>query len=650
MPPSPPTTTAPGGASGAPGAASGTAGAVASAAGSRADRPQATVLSDLSTLYQGVRSRFPVDSITPVSGDTAGLDQPTWIVEREVLADLARELRDNRETRFDLLMDVAGVDFPDRPERFEAVYHLYSVPRNARLRLKVAVAESDPVLPSLVPVWNAANWAEREVFDMFGLRFTGHPNLSRLLCHEGFQGHALRKDYDSARRWILTEDKIYKPHFDLPAGFLAGQGGQVQAASSTRRGSAAPETPEIPATPETPANPEIVDDDLFERMTINIGPSHPAMHGTFRLMAVLDGETIVASDMEIGYLHRCFEKMCETHTWQQVIPYTDRLNYCSSFINNVAYCRTVERLLGIEAPPRAVWARTILSEFSRIMDHCVCNGTTLVDAGGLTNFWYMFQPREEIYGLLESCCGARLTVSYCRIGGLSQELPPDFMARCRRLLEIIPPFVSDVEKLCDHNRIWLDRAVGVAAISGAEAVNWGWTGPCLRASGVPFDVRRAQPYDLYDTVEWDVPVLYGGDVYDRYRIRNLEIRQSLRIIRQLLDRGMPEGGFIVDDPHVALPPKEKAYNEMEAMIYHFKLIMDGIQVPEGELYLPTEGANGELGFYILSDGTAKPYRIKVRPPCLPMMSTFSKLIRGGSLSDAVVSLGGLNVVAGELER
>jgi NADH-quinone oxidoreductase subunit C/D len=620
--------------------------AAASRAAGGAASPPAAVLSDL---YEAVRSKYPAGSITPVPAD-GGLDQPTWIVKREVLADLARELRDHRETRFDLLMDLAGVDYPDRPERFEAVYHLYSVPRNARLRLKVPVAENDPVLPSLVPVWNAANWAEREVFDMFGLRFTGHPNLSRILCHEAFQGHALRKDYDPARRWILTEDKIYKPHFDLPGGFLGGQGGQPRAASPA---AGALESPDISATMATvaaSAGAASFDDDLFERMTINIGPSHPAMHGTFRLMAVLDGETIVASDVEIGYLHRCFEKMCETHTWQQVIPYTDRLNYCSSFINNVAYCRTVERLLGVEAPPRAVWARTILSEFSRIMDHCVCNGTTLVDAGGLTNFWYMFQPREEIYGLLEACCGARLTVSYCRIGGLSQELPPDFMARCRRLLEIIPPFVSDVEKLCDRNRIWLDRAVGVAAISGAEAVNWGWTGPCLRASGVPFDVRRAQPYDLYDTVEWDVPVLYGGDIYDRYRIRNLEIRQSLRIIRQLLDRGMPEGGFIVDDPHVALPPKEKAYNEMEAMIYHFKLIMDGIQVPEGELYLPTEGANGELGFYILSDGTAKPYRIKVRPPCFPIMSTFSKLIRGGSVSDAVISLGGLNVVAGELER
>lgn len=568
-----------------------------------------------SDLYAAVRARFPGDSIRPLPPSTR-LDQPTWLVRREVLTDLARALRDEHDTRFDLLMDVTGVDYPDREERFETIYSLYSVPRNARLRLKVSVAESDPVLPSLVPVWNAANWAEREVYDMFGVRFTGHPNLSRLLCHEAFQGHALRKDYDPARRWILTEDKLYKPHFDLPEAAIGAE----------------------------------TDDDMFERMTINIGPSHPAMHGTFRLMAVLDGETILASDMEIGYLHRCFEKMCETHNWQQVIPYTDRLNYCSAFLNNVAYCRTVERLLGIEAPPRAVWARTILSELSRIMDHCVCNGTTLVDAGALTNFWYMFQPREEIYGLLEACCGARLTVSYCRIGGLSQDLPPDFMARCRRLLEIIPGFVADVEGLVDRNRIWLDRAVGTAAISGAEAVNWGWTGPCLRASGVPYDVRRSLPYDLYDTVEWDVPVLYGGDIFDRYRIRNLEIRQSLRIIRQLLDRGMPEGPFVVDDPHVALPPKEKAYNEMEAMIYHFKLIMDGILVPEGEVYVPTEGANGELGFHIVSDGTSKPYRVKVRPPCFPIMSTFPRLIRGGSVSDAVISLGGLNIVAGELER
>lgn len=555
-----------------------------------------------------VLGKFPEGSITLQEG----LDQPTWVVRREVLLDLCRELRENPQTRFDLLLDLGGVDFLDRDPRFDAVYHLYSIPRAARLRLKVPLNE-DQAVPSLIPVWKAADWFERELWDMFGLKVEGHPNLRRILCHDGFQGHPLRKDYDPARRWILTEDKIYRPKLDLPPH-------------------------------------EETEDDMFERMTINIGPSHPAMHGTFRLVAVLDGETIVASDVEIGYLHRCFEKMSETHTWQHVIPYTDRLNYCSSFINNVGYCRTVEKLLGVTVPPKAVWARTILSEFSRIMDHCVCNGTTLVDAGALTNFWYMFQPREEIYGLLESCCGSRLTVSYGRIGGLSQDLPPDFLARSRRLLEIIPPFVEDVERLVNKNRIWLDRSVGIAAISGEEAVNWGWTGPCLRASGVPYDVRRAHPYDLYDTVDWEVPALYGGDVYDRFRIRMLEIRESLKIIRQLLDRGIPEGPHITDDPHVALPPKEACYNQMEAMIYHFKLIMDGIQVPEGEIYDMVEGANGELGFYVISDGGSKPYRIKVRPPCFPIFSTFPRLINGGSISDSIVSLGGLNIIAGELER
>lgn len=544
----------------------------------------------------------------------AATDQPTWVVRREVLADLARELRDDPETRFDLLLDVCGVDYPDRADadggRFEAVYHLYSIPRGERLRLKVPLTEADPTLPSLIPVWKAADWFEREAFDMFGFKFDGHPSLRRILTHEAFQGHPLRKDYDPARRWILTEDKIYTPKFEVPAGT----------------------------------------DEMFERMTINIGPSHPAMHGTFRLTAVLDGETIIASDIEIGYLHRCFEKMAETHTWQQVIPYTDRLNYCSSFINNVGYCKTVEKMLGVEVPPRAVWARTILSEFSRIMDHCVCNGTTLVDAGALTNFWYMFQPREEIYGLLEACSGARLTVAYGRIGGLANDLPPDFVARSYKLLEMIPGFLDDVDGLVLKNRIWLDRSVGVAAISGADAVNWGWTGPCLRASGVGYDVRRAHPYDLYDTVDFEVPVFSGGDVFDRYRVRMAECRQSLRIIKQLLDRGMPEGPFIVDDPHVALPPKEACYNQMEAMIYHFKLIMDGIQVPAGERYGFVEGGNGELGFYCISDGGHKPYRIKVRPPCFPIFSTFPQLINGGALSDAIVSLGGLNVIAGELER
>lgn len=558
------------------------------------------------TATQPLLDRFPAGAIVAEEGR----DQPTWRVDRAVLADLARALRDDPESRFDTLLDLCGVDYPERDERFEAVYHLYSMPRAARLRLKVSLSEDDPVLPSLIPVWKAADWFEREAYDMFGLRFEGHPNLRRLLTHDGFVGHPLRKDYAPDRRWILTEEKIYLPKLTAPA----------------------------------------TEESMFERMTINIGPSHPAMHGTFRFVAMLDGERIAASEVEIGYLHRCFEKMSETHTWQQVIPYTDRLNYCSSFINNVAYCRTVEKLLEVEVPPRAVWARTILSEFSRIMDHCVANGSTLVDCGALTNFWYLFQVREEVYGLLESLCGSRLTVSACRIGGLLADLPPDFEARCRRLLEIIPSFVGDVEKLIDKNRIFMDRAVGIGRITGEEAVNWGWTGPCLRASGVGYDVRKAHPYDLYDTVEWEVPVLNGGDVYDRYRLRMLEIRQSMAIIRQLLDRGMPPGPFVVDDPHVALPPKAAVYNQMESMIYHFKLIMDGIRVPLGEQYVPTEGANGELGFYIVSDGSARPYRIKVRPPCFPIFSTFSRLMEGHTVSDVIATLGGLNIIAGELDR
>jgi NADH-quinone oxidoreductase subunit C/D len=555
-------------------------------------------------------ARFPAGSVVPQTGPGAPIDQETWVVRRDVLLDLCRELHGNRETRYDLLLEVFGMDYPERELRFESVYHLYSIPNGRRLRLKVPVSESDPTLPSVIPVWKAADWFEREAFDMYGLVYQGHPNLRRILTHEAFQGHPLRKDYDPARRWILTEDKIWQPKLEAPE----------------RK------------------------DSMFERMTINMGPSHPATHGTFRIVAMLDGEEIVASEIEIGYLHRCFEKMSETHTWQQVIPYTDRLNYCSSFINNVGYCRSVEQLLGVEVPPKAVWARTILSEFSRIMDHCVANGSTLVDCGALTNFWYFYQCREEIYGLLESVCGARLTVSACRIGGLLADLPLDFVERSRRLLEMIPPLITDVETLIDKNRIFLDRAVGVAAITGEEAVNWGYTGPCLRASGVALDARKAHPYDLYDTVDWEVPVLRGGDVYDRYRQRMLEIRQSLSIIRQLLERGEPEGPYVVDDPHVALPPKDACYNQMESMIYHFKLIMDGIQVPPGENYGFVEGANGELGFYCVSDGSGKPYRVRVRPPCFPIFSSFPTLILGHGVSDVVATLGGLNVIAGELER
>lgn len=386
------------------------------------------------------------------------------------------------------------------------------------------------------------------------------------------------------------------------------------------------------------------------RQVVNLGPSHPATHGTFRVECVLEGERIVESRTGIGYLHRCFEKMSETHDYWGAIPYTDRLNYCSSFNNGVGYAMAVEKLLGCEVPRRAQYVRVILSEFSRIMDHFVCIGANLVDLGAITNFWYAFRPREEIYTLLEACCGSRLTVSYCRIGGLALDVPEDFEAMCRRLArKDVPRALLEIEKLNSKNRIFQDRAVGIGVMPRDEAIAWGWTGPCGRASGIDYDVRRDHPYYDYDRFEWRVPVETAGDVYARYLVRMEEIRQSLRIIEQALDN-LPGGPILVDDWRIALPPKQEVYTNIEALMAHFKLIMHGILPPPGEVYSYTEGANGELGFYIVSDGTRKPWRVKVRPPCFAIFQAFDDMLRGANLSDVVSILGSLNVIAGELDR
>lgn len=386
------------------------------------------------------------------------------------------------------------------------------------------------------------------------------------------------------------------------------------------------------------------------RQVVNLGPSHPATHGTFRIECVLEGERIVESRTGVGYLHRCFEKMSETHDYSGVIPYTDRLNYCSPFLNGVGYAMAVEKLLGCEVPKRAQYVRVILSEFSRIMDHFVCIGTNLVDLGAITNFWYAFRPREEIYGLLEQCSGARLTVSYCRIGGLADDVPGDFVDHSRRLVrKDIARALLEIERLNTKNRIFQDRARGVGVMRREDAIEWGWTGPCGRASGVAYDVRKAHPYYDYDRFDWTMPVETAGDVYARYLVRMEEIRQSCRIIEQALDQ-LPDGPHIVDDWSIALPPKQQVYTSIEALMAHFKLIMHGMLPPAGEVYACVEGANGELGFYIVSDGTRKPWRVKVRPPCFAIFQAFDTMLRGANIADVVSILGSLNVIAGELDR
>ena len=386
-----------------------------------------------------------------------------------------------------------------------------------------------------------------------------------------------------------------------------------------------------------------------DRMLVNMGPSHPTTHGTLRIVLELEGETITRAIPEMGYLHRGVEKLGESLSYQQFIPLTDRLNYCSSLMNNVGYTLAVEKLLGIEAPPRAQQIRVLVSELARVADHIVCVGVNAVDIGAFTAFLYLFKQRESAYDLFELASGQRLHTSFTRIGGLFRDLPESFVPKTEQFLVECSAAIDEVEALLTHNPIWRDRTAGVGVITAEEAVNWGYTGPCLRAAGVPQDLRKSQPYLGYENYDFDIPVGTTGDVWDRYLVRVEEIRQSLRIIRQVLDRLEP-GPIIVDDPKVALPTKDKVYNRMESLIHHFKLIMHGMEMPVGEVYSATEAANGELGFYIVSDGGKNPYRIRVRPPCLPIFSSFEDQVKGGLIADAVAVLGAMNVIAGELDR
>jgi len=390
------------------------------------------------------------------------------------------------------------------------------------------------------------------------------------------------------------------------------------------------------------------DDDDF--IPIQIGPSHPAVHGTLPIYARLDGEIMAEVDLEIGYLHRGIEKLAESLTYHQFIPLTDRLNYVSPLICNEAYCEAVEKLLGIAPPPRAVFLRVIMSEVSRIMDHITATGPNFVDMGALTVFWYSFKVREELYRLVEMVSGARMTTCYPRIGGVVRDIPQDFIPKLKKVLEQLPPMIDDLMKMLKKNRIVLDRTMGVGVISAEDAIEYGFSGPCLRACGVPRDLRVDEPYACYDQVEFDVVVGSSGDTYDRIMVRFEEMLQSRRIILQLLEK-LPDGPVVIDDPRVILPPKQQVYQTAEGLIHHFNLVLEGIDdIPVGEIYHAVEGANGEFGFYIVSRGKKSPWRLHLRAPCFAIYQAFPQMITGRMISDAIITLGSLNIVAGELDR
>ena len=530
-------------------------------------------------------------------------DSEVLTIPKEQIKPVLEHLKN--EKKFNFLLDVCGVDYPKREKRFDVVYHLFSSETFQRLRIKTKVGESDSI-DSVTSVFKGANWFEREAFDMFGIKFKNHPYLRRILTHHEFKGHPLRKDYVAHHQQSC--DTILEA--DYP-------------------------------TPSTDEDKNFV--------PLNIGPSHPATHGTLRIMAELDGETINRANVEIGFLHRCFEKMAETHHYNQVIPYTDRLNYCSAPMNNVGFCKTVEKMLDVEVPPKAQAIRVMLCELSRVIDHIVCIGAMAVDLGALTSFFYLFDMRERVYSLFEKLCGARLTVSMTRVGGMANEPPIGWFNEVLKTVEKMKEGVNQIDVLLSKNKIWIQRTKGVGATSLEDAIAYGYTGPCLRASGLKLDLRKVEPYYCYDELDFEIPVGENGDVYDRYMVRLEEMKQSLSLVEQVANN-VPSGDYTIRDKDIVLPEKKDVYGNIEGLMNHFMLVIKGLRPKAGEIYDYTEAANGELGFYLVSDGGPKPYRLKVRPPCFAIYQSFVPSIEKGLLSDVIAILGSMNVIAGELDR
>ena len=384
-------------------------------------------------------------------------------------------------------------------------------------------------------------------------------------------------------------------------------------------------------------------------MVLNMGPSHPATHGTVKFLLTLDGETVVDMQVEVGYLHRGFEKMCESVTYSNVFPYTDRLNYCSAIMNNIGFALAVEKLCGIQTPPRCDYIRVVTNELARISDHYTNIAAAALELGALTAFIYFVEAREILWDLLEKICGARLTSNYIRIGGLMCDLPPGFDEDLKASYKKLDPLFDDVDKLLTKNRIFLDRMRDTGGLSAEDAINWGFTGPCLRACGVDYDVRKKHPYLAYDKLDFDIPLGTTGDNFDRYLVRMEEIKQSYKIIKQAM-KDMPDGPINVANPYMRNPAKPDVYSRMEEMIAHFKMVIDGLKPPVGEVYFPSEAANGELGFYLVSDGTGKPYKCRVRPPCFTMTAALADICKGGMLADIIPTFDMINMIGGECDR
>jgi NADH-quinone oxidoreductase subunit C/D len=583
----------------------------------------------MQALLDSLKAKFP-DAILATRVDAARAETSVSVAAARLL-DIARYLHDAPEAAFDHLTDICSVDYPEDQLRFEVVYHLHSLPLRQRLRLKARIMEDDPTIASVTGIWKGAEFLEREVYDMMGIRFSGHPDLRRILMPEDYdEGYPLRKDFP-------TEGRGWRSRFEFIPRFDEASVDVVKS--------------EVPEEQKHffRAEPDLPSSQRQEELLLNMGPQHPSTHGVLRVVLLLDGERIVKATPDLGYLHRGVEKLSEGLTYMQIIPHTDRLDYVCAMSNNYSYVRAVEKLLEITVPIRAEYIRTIVAEMQRIVGHLFWLGTQALDVGAMTVFFWTFREREVLLDMFEKLCGARLTLNYYRIGGVDSDFIPELVQRMKAFLDIFPEKVKEYDSLIAANRIWIGRTKNVAVLSAEDAISFGCTGPVLRGSGVAYDVRKAEPYGVYDKVDWEVPIGKNGDTYDRYWIRMEEMRQSARIIAQCLDQ-LPAGPIMAEAPQYIPPPKELVMRDMESLIHHFIIYTQGIKPPKAETYCATEAPKGELGFFIVSDGSPRPYRMKIRAPSFVHMGAFDHMARGYLISDIITIFGTYDVVMGECDR
>ncbi len=583
-----------------------------------------------------LRSRFS-EAIRTVRADAVGT--PVITIEPARIHEVLHFLRTEPAQEYDLLLDVMGAD-PGGDFVIQVWYQLWSMKQGRMLRLLVLLPRSELSVQSAVDLYRAADWFEREVYDMYGVHFEGHPDLRRILMPENYdEGFPLRKDFPLRGRFTRSEQvrrSLNRSTEDVYAREELALAGALEVEAFA---------PDIDA----PDDPDGEDHLAGEKMVINMGPQHPATHGVLRLVLQLDGETVVRCIPHIGYLHTGFEKTCEYREWNQVVPYTDRMDYLAPMLYNIGYAQAVESLLGVEITPRCRVVRLILSELNRILGHLLWLGTGAMDIGATTVFLYTFQERERIYNLHEAYCGGRITTSVTRVGGMLADLPAGWLDACREFVNRLPATLDETERLLTRNSIWQARMIGVGVIDAETALDLGLTGPNLRGSGVAYDVRKARPYLGYDEYDFDVPVGEVGDTYDRYLVRLEEMRQSVRIIQQALDK-VPDGPINVQDPAVILPDKSEAMSSIDAMISHFKLVMEGLQVPAGDVWYSIEATKGELGFGIISDGGSKPVRCRFRGPSFVNLASLPHLVEGGLVSDVIACNASIDIVLGEIDR